>query len=154
MKKTFTISDCRILDLQRISDNRGDLTFIEGNRHVPFDIKRVYYLYDVPADSARAGHAHKALFQFMIPLAGSFDILLDDGFEKHTFHMNRPYRGLLVTPMVWRYIDNFSSGAVCVVLASEVYDESDYYREYPEFLQAAQAARAAAHKITAPGARA
>jgi len=137
----FTVNDCKTIELNKITDARGNLTFIEENRHVPFEIKRVYYIYDVPAGSQRAGHAHKELFQLMIPIAGSFDIHLDDGFEKRSVHMNRPYLGLLVTPMIWRVIDNFSSGAVCVVLTSALFDEQDYYREYDGFMDAAQASR-------------
>jgi hypothetical protein len=141
MPSLFTVVDCRLIELNKISEIRGDLTFIEGQRHVPFDIKRVYYLYDVPAGSQRAGHAHKELFQLVLPVSGSFDVHLDDGFEKRTVHMNRPNIGLLVTPMIWRVIDNFSSGAVSLVLASAYYDESDYYRDYDGFLEAARVAR-------------
>jgi dTDP-4-amino-4,6-dideoxygalactose transaminase len=139
--ESFSVADCRTMDLTKITDARGNLTFIEAQRHVPFDIKRVYYLYDVPAGSSRAGHAHKDLFQLLIPISGSFDIHLDDGFEKRSVHMNRPYTGLLVTPMIWRVIDNFSSGCVCVVLCSAPYDEADYYREYDGFLAEAKASR-------------
>lgn len=137
----FSVNDCKIIELNKITDARGNLTFIEENRHVPFEIKRVYYIYDVPAGSSRAGHAHKELFQLMLPIAGSFDIHLDDGFEKRSVHMNRPYLGLLVTPMIWRVIDNFSSGAVCVVLTSALFDEQDYYRKYDDFIGATQASR-------------
>ena len=128
------LSDCRTIDLPRINDPRGNLTFVEGGRHIPFDIGRVYYLYDVPGGAERGGHAHKALHQLIIAMSGSFDIHLDDGHEKKTIHMNRSYYGLYVCPMIWREIDNFSSGAVCMVLASERYDELDYYREYAEFI--------------------
>ena len=127
------IERCQILDLPRINDPRGNLTFVESGRHIPFDIKRVYYLYDVPGGSERGGHAHKALHQFIIAMSGSFDIHLDDGREKKTIHMNRSYYGLYVCPMIWREIDNFSSGAVCMVLASDFYEESDYYRDYDQF---------------------
>lgn len=132
----MSISKCRIVELPKIADPRGNLTFIEGNRHVPFDIERVYYLYDVPGGSARGGHAHKGLQQLIVAMSGSFDVLLDDGENKKTFHLNRSYYGLYVCPMIWRELDNFSSGSVCMVLASNKYDESDYYRDYTEFMQA------------------
>ena len=135
------IDNGRIIDLPRINDPRGNLTFVEGNAHIPFDIKRVYYLYDVPGGAERGGHAHKGLQQLIIAMSGSFDIHLDDGVSKSTFHMNRSYFGLYVPTMIWREIDNFSSGAVCMVLASERYDESDYYRDYNEFLSATRLAR-------------
>jgi dTDP-4-dehydrorhamnose 3,5-epimerase-like enzyme len=128
------IEQCRIIELPKISDPRGNLTFVEANRHIPFDIKRVYYLYDVPGGSERAGHSHKQLQQLFISMSGSFDILLDDGYEKKKYHMNRSYNGLYVCPMIWRDLENFSSGAVCMVLASDYYDESDYYREYQDFI--------------------
>lgn len=132
----MSLSDCRMVDLPKISDPRGNLTFIEGQRHVPFDIQRVYYLYDVPGGAERGGHAHVALSQLIIAMSGSFDVKLDDGSEKKTFHLNRSYNGLYVCPMIWRELDNFSSGAVCMVLASNMYDEADYYREYDDFLAA------------------
>ena len=127
------IDQCRIIELPKISDPRGNLTFVESGRHVPFPIQRVYYLYDVPGGAERGGHAHKALHQLIIAISGSFDIHLDDGSAKKTIHMNRSYNGLYVCPMIWREIDNFSSGAVCMVLASEYYDELDYYRSYDAF---------------------
>jgi hypothetical protein len=128
---------CRIVDLPKIADPRGNLTFIEGQRHVPFDIARVYYLYDVPGGSERGGHAHKALHQLIVAMSGSFDVVLDDGRGgKQRFHLNRSYHGLYVCPMIWRELDNFSSGSVCMVLASNVYDEADYYRDYGEYQQA------------------
>ncbi len=114
----------------------ASLTFIEGGNHIPFDIKRVFYLYDVPGGSERAGHGHKKLEQLIIAMSGSFDLILDEGTEKKTFHMNRSYYGLYVPSKVWRVINNFSSGAVCMVLASEYYNESDYYRNYNEFIKA------------------
>jgi hypothetical protein len=128
------IDNCKIIDLPKINDSRGNLTFVEGGRHVPFDIKRVYYLYDVPGGAERGGHAHKALHQLIIAMSGSFDIHLDDGYEKKTIHMNRSYYGLYVCPMIWREIDNFSSGAVCMVLASNYFEEDDYYRDYSKFI--------------------
>jgi hypothetical protein len=130
----MNLDKCQIFDLPRINDPRGNLSFIEANRHIPFDIRRVYYLYDVPGGAERGGHAHKALHQLIIAMSGSFDIHLDDGYAKKTIHMNRSYYGLYVCPMIWREIDNFSSGAVCMVLASEYYDELDYYREYNDFI--------------------
>ena len=129
------IADCRLVSLPRIQDPRGNLTFIEGKSHVDFDIQRVYYLYDVPGGSERGGHAHKELRQLIIAMSGSFDVLLDDGSEKKRFHLNRSYEGLYVCPMIWRALDNFSSGSVCMVLASNRYAESDYYRDYDQFLR-------------------
>lgn len=128
------ISNCKIVDLPRIQDPRGNLTFLEGSVHVPFDIQRVYYLYDVPGGAERGGHGHKALHQLIVAIAGSFDVHLDDGKEKKVFQLNRSYQGLYVCPMMWRELKNFSSGAVCLVMASEKYDEEDYYRDYSEFL--------------------
>ncbi len=128
------IENCNILELPRVGDPRGNLTFVEGMKHVPFDIRRVYYLYDVPGGAERGGHAHKALHQLIIAMSGSFDIHLDDGVKQKSIHMNRSYNGLYVCPMIWRTIDNFSSGAVCMVLASDYYDEKDYYRDYGTFI--------------------
>lgn len=130
------IDACRIIDLPKISDPRGNLTFIEGESHVPFSIARVYYLYDVPGGAERGGHGHKELHQLIVAMSGSFDIVLDDGFEKRRFHLNRSYNGLYVCPMIWRELDNFSSGSVCMVLASNLYDEDDYYRDYDTFIAA------------------
>lgn len=132
----FDIDLCRMVDLPKISDPRGNLTFIEGRSHIPFDIQRVYYLYDVPGGAERGGHAHKALHQLIIAMSGSFDVVLDDGREKKRIHLNRSYSGLYVCPMIWRELDNFSSGSVCMVLASNYYDEDDYYRNYDTFLTA------------------
>lgn len=132
----MNIDDCKIIDLPRINDHRGNLTFIEGNVHVPFAIERVYYLYDVPGGSERGGHAHKGLHQLIIAMSGSFDVLLDDGSNKRRFHLNRSYFGLYVCPMIWRELDNFSSGSVCMALASNRYDEADYYRDYADYLRA------------------
>jgi dTDP-4-dehydrorhamnose 3,5-epimerase-like enzyme len=134
------IKDCNFLELPRIGDPRGNLTFVEGGKHIPFDIRRVYYLYDVPGGAERGGHAHKALHQLIIAMSGSFDIHLDDGSGKKTIHMNRSYNGLYVCPMIWREIDNFSSGAVCMVIASDYYDEQDYYRDYGIFINDAKKA--------------
>lgn len=128
------LCDCKIIELPKISDPRGNLTFVESWNQIPFDISRVYYLYDVPGGSERGGHAHKELSQLIIAMSGSFDIVLDDGIDKKRFHMNRSYFGLYVCPMIWRELDNFSSGSVCMVLASNFYDEDDYYRDYDEYL--------------------
>jgi len=128
------IDKCKIINLPKISDPRGNLTFIEAKRHFPCEIRRIYYLYDVPGGSVRGGHAHKELHQLIIAISGSFDIHLDDGYSKKTVHMNRSYYGLYICPMIWREIDNFSSGAVCMALASNFYDESDYYRDYDQFI--------------------
>ncbi|MBA3691860.1 MAG: WxcM-like domain-containing protein [Acidobacteria bacterium] len=132
----MSLSGCEIIELPKINDPRGNLTFVENQTHIPFDIKRVYYTYDVPGGAERGGHAHKELKQLIIAMSGSFDITLDDGFEKQKFHLNRSYFGLYVCSMIWREIDNFSSGSVCMVLASEFFDEADYYREYQDFLNA------------------
>lgn len=126
----------KIIELPRIPDARGTLTFVEGSRHIPFDVKRVYYLYDVPGGASRGGHGHKALHQLIIAIAGSFDVILDNGKDAEHFSLNRSYFGLYIPPMSWRELDNFSSGAVCLVLASEVYEEEDYFRDYGAFLQA------------------
>ena len=132
----MSIADCRVIDLPKITDPRGALTFIEGGNHIPFDVARVYYLYDVPGGAERGGHAHKELHQLIIAMSGSFDVVLDDGREKRRVHLNRSYYGLYVCPMIWRELDNFSSGSVCMVLASNRYDEADYFREYAAFLEA------------------
>lgn len=133
----MSLKDCEIIQLPKITDHRGNLTFIEGMRHIPFDIKRVYYLYDVPGGAARAAHGHRNLSQLMVSMSGSFDVTVDDGRGKKVFRLNRSYYGLFIPPMIWRDLDNFSSGAVCMVLASDVYDESDYFRDYEAFLKAA-----------------
>lgn len=130
----MSIADCKIIELPKITDPRGNLSFIEGGQHIPFDIKRVYYLYDVPGGSDRGSHAHRKLHQFIVAMSGSFDVVFDDGKEKKRFHMNRSHYGLYVCPMMWRDLDNFSSGAVCMVLASERYDETDYIRDYEQFI--------------------
>lgn len=130
------LEQCRILELPKIADPRGNLTFIESGRHVPFEIRRAYYLYDVPGGATRGGHAHRTLHQFLIAMSGSFDVVLDDGRNRVRHHLNRSYYGLYIAPMVWREMDNFSSGSVCLVLASDFYDEADYIRDYETFLQA------------------
>ena len=129
----FNLDACRMVTLPKIADPRGNLTFIEGGNHIPFEIQRVYYLYDVPGGAERGGHAHKGLHQLIIAMSGSFDVVLDDGVNKKRVHLNRSYNGLYVCPMIWRELDNFSSGSVCMVLASNKYDKDDYYRDYAEF---------------------
>ena len=133
----MSLAKCKIIDLPKISNTQGNLTFIEGGNHIPFDIQRVYYLYDVPG-ATRGGHAHKNLHQLIIAMSGSFDIVLDDGREKQRYHLNRSYQGLYICPMIWRELDNFSSGSVCMVLASNLFDEDDYHRDYQTFLQACE----------------
>lgn len=126
----------RIVDLPQIHDPRGDLTFVEGGNHVPFDIARVYYLYNVPVDAERGGHAHKQLEQVVFALSGSFRIKIDDGRAKSEYWLRDPSKGLYVSRLVWREMDAFSQGAVCMVLASQRYDEADYYRRYDDFVDA------------------
>ena len=133
---TLSLEKCRLIDLPKISDPRGNLTFIESGRHIPFDIKRVYYLYDVPGGAMRAGHAHKTLQQFLIAMSGSFDITVDDGHHRMKYQLNRSYYGLYIPPLMWREIDNFSSGSICTALVSDFFDESDYYRNYVDFINA------------------
>jgi WxcM-like, C-terminal len=128
-----SVDECRMIDLPRINDPRGNLTFVEGARHIPFEIKRVFYLYDVPGGETRAGHALKTCHQFIVAMSGSFDAVVDDGRRRSRFQMNRSYYGLYLPPKIWRELENFSSGSVCLVLASEPYDESGYYREYSRF---------------------
>ena len=128
-----TVNDCRMIDIRRFSDNRGYLSVIEGGLDIPFDIKRIYYLYLVP-EVARGAHAHKRLQQLMIATSGSVHVTLDDGKNQKTFVHDKPWKGLYVAPGLWRTLDNFSGGAVCMVLASEKYDASDYIRDYKEFL--------------------
>ncbi len=136
----MSLRNCKRVELPKVHDVRGNLTFIEGGgHHIDFDIRRVYYLYDVPGGADRAGHAHRSLWQLLIAMSGSFDVHLDDGRNRETYHLNRSYYGLLLGPMVWRVIDNFSSGSVCMVLASDYYDESDYFREYDDFMRAVYA---------------
>ncbi|MER2516574.1 MAG: FdtA/QdtA family cupin domain-containing protein [Candidatus Accumulibacter phosphatis] len=130
------VNKCRVIELPKIADPRGNLTFIEANDHIPFDIQRVYYLYDVPGGAERGGHAHQALHQLIIAMSGSFDVVLDDGEQKRRVHLARSYYGLYVCPMIWRELDNFSSGSVCMVLASNKYDEADYFRNYNDFMAA------------------
>lgn len=130
-----SISDCTFVSLPRILDPRGSLTFIEGNKHVPFDIRRVFYLYDVPTEEGRGAHAHRTLSQVLVCLAGSFDVRVDDGASQATIHLNRPWKGVLVPPMIWAAEVNFDPGSICLVLASDLYDEADYIRDRDEFLR-------------------
>ena len=132
----MNLNNYKLIDLPKIADTRGNLTFVEGGRHVPFDIKRIFYLYDVPGGADRAGHALKTCHQFLIAISGSFDVMVDDGRDKARFHLNRSYYGFYIPRMIWRELDNFSSGSVCLVLASEYYDEADYYRVYSDFVTA------------------
>ena len=124
-----------IIDLPKVTDPRGNLTFVEGQNHLPFDIRRAYYLYDVPAGEERGGHSHKECYEFLVAISGSFDVTLDDGKNRVTITLNRPYKGLLIVPGIWRTLENFSSGSVCLVLASQRYIEDDYVRDYDRFLQ-------------------
>lgn len=132
----MNISLCRTYELPKIIDPRGNLTFLESNVHLPFEIKRVFYLYDVPTGENRGAHAHKELQQFIVCLSGSFDVEVDDGTNKKKFHLNRPWKGLYIPSMIWAAEVNFDPGSVCLVLASEKFDESDYYRSYSEYLNA------------------
>ena len=130
------LDECKLIDLPKISDPRGNLTFLETERHLPFQFKRVFYVYDVPGGDSRAGHALKTCHQFLVAISGSFDVILYDGRDKHRYHLNRSYYGLYIPPLIWRELDNFSSGSVCLALASECYDEKDYLRDYSVFLKA------------------
>jgi dTDP-4-dehydrorhamnose 3,5-epimerase-like enzyme len=132
-EKCALIGECKIINFPKVIDYRGNLSFIEENRQLPFKIKRVYYLYDVPAGATRGGHAHKALHQMVIALSGSFEIVVDDGYEKNSFFVNRPHYGVYIPPKIWRELTNFSSNSVALSLVSELYDESDYIRDYDEF---------------------
>jgi len=132
----MTVNDCRLIELPKITDPRGNLTFVEGGQHLPFAIRRVYYLYDVPVGAERGGHAMRTCHKVMIALAGSFIVTLDDGQERREVRLSRPEQGLLIPPMIWREMNDFSSAAVCLVLASDYYEAADYYRDYPEYLAA------------------
>ena len=132
--KNNTIFDCSVIELPKIHNRAGNITPIENTIEIPFNVKRVYYLYDVPGGESRGGHAHKELQQLIIAASGSFDILIDDGQNKKTISLNRPYYGLYIIPGIWRELLNFSSGAICLVLASHLYDKNDYIREYQQYL--------------------
>ena len=131
-----SIEDCLMMELPRIADPRGNLTFVEENRHIPFAIKRIFYLYDVPTAESRGAHAHRTLEQFLICLSGSFGVFLDDGSSQKTVRLRRPWQGLYIPPMIWAAEVDFDPGSVCLVLTSDYFDESDYYRQYNDFLQA------------------
>ena len=135
MPELYRVFDCNIIHLPRIHSRSGNITPIQNRKEVPFEIKRVYYLYDIPGGESRGGHAHRELEQFVIAVTGSFDITLDDGVNKKTVQLNRSYFGLQIRPGIWRDISNFSSGAMCLVLASAEYNEADYIRDYKEFIK-------------------
>ena len=134
MRKESRVYDCTIIELDKHHQERGNISVVENNKTIPFAIRRAYYLYDIPGGESRGGHAHKNLYQLIIAASGSFNVTLDDGDVKRTFTLNRPYQGLLIVPGIWRTLDDFSSGSVCLVLASMEYDETDYVRDYQEFL--------------------
>jgi hypothetical protein len=133
--KTSTVFDCTLVQLPKIHNVAGNITAVNNRTEIPFDIKRVYYVYDVPGGEARGGHAHKELQQFIIAASGSFDIILNDGKVKRSFNLSRPYMGVFVPPGIWRELDNFSSGAICLVLSSHLYSEDDYIRLYDDFIK-------------------
>ena len=130
------IDSCRVYEFPKVPDPRGNLTFIEGEHHIPFGIRRIFYIYDVPTGESRGAHAHKRLQQMLICLSGSFEVHLDDGERQRTVRLNRPWQGLYVAPMVWAAEMNFDPGSVCLVLASDLFDEADYIRDYDEYLKA------------------
>ena len=134
MKQRTTINDCQMLSLPKMNDPRGNLTFIEGAIHIPFNIKRIFYLYDVPTGESRGAHAHHTLHQFLICLSGSFDVAVDDGKSHTVIHLNRPWKGLHLPPMIWAAEINFDPGTVCLVLASDLYNAEDYIRDYRSYL--------------------
>jgi hypothetical protein len=136
-----SLETCKLIDLPRVDDPRGHLTFIEGTRHVPFEIARVYYVYGTPEGAERGGHAHRRLEQLIIAPTGSFEVILDDATSRMTVRLTRPDQGLYIGSMVWRELARFTAGAVCLVLASAPYDEADYYRDYQEFVQAVRGVR-------------
>ena len=133
--KDTTVYDCSVIEMDKHRSDVGNITVIENYDTIPFDVNRVYYLYDVPGGEERGGHAHKELKQLLIAASGSFDVVLNDGNVKRTVTLNRPYHGLLIVPGIWRELNNFSSGSVCLVLASEKYNEADYIRDYDEYLK-------------------
>lgn len=134
MDKDVTVYDCSLINLKKVGDRKGHITFIENNKHIPFPVKRVFYLYDIPGGESRGAHAHKQCHQFIIAASGAFEVLLDDGITKRQVQVNRPDSGLHIPPGIWAQEVNFSSGAICLVLASEQYEEKDYIRKYTNFL--------------------
>jgi len=134
MQKT-TVYDCSVIEMDKHHSDAGNITVIENTKDVPFEVRRTYYLYDVPGGEERGGHAHKELQQLLVAASGSFDVVLNDGNVKRTITLNRPYHGLLIVPGIWRELNNFSSGSVCLVLASRKYEETDYIRDYGEYLK-------------------
>lgn len=130
-----TVFDCAVIDVSKIHNKAGNITVVENQENIPFDVKRIYYLYDIPGGESRGGHAHYELEQFVVAASGSFDVLLDDGKNKNRITLNRPNTALHIVPGLWRSIDNFSSGSICMVLASQRYEEEDYIRDYIEFLK-------------------
>jgi len=133
--KNNTVFDCAIVDMSKVHTVSGNITVLENGDNIPFDVKRVYYLYDVPAGEARGGHAHYELEQYIVAASGSFDVILNDGTNKKTFTLNRPHLALYIVPGLWRELNNFSSGSICMVLASNDYDETDYIRDYNDFIK-------------------
>lgn len=129
-----TVNDCYVIDISKIHNEAGNISILENGENIPFDVKRIYYLYDVPSGEARGGHAHYKLEQYIVAASGSFDVILNDGINKRRFSLNRPNLALHIVPGLWRELDNFSSGSICMVLASHTYDEKDYIRDYKEFL--------------------
>ena len=129
-----SLAGCFWIDLPQISDLRGNLSVAESSKNIPFDIRRIYYIYDIPVNETRASHAHRELIQVFIAISGSFDIMLDDGNQQMTYRLDQPHRGLYVCPMIWHEVKNFSDGSVCLSIASDHYDEADYYRNYEDFL--------------------
>jgi dTDP-4-dehydrorhamnose 3,5-epimerase-like enzyme len=133
---SWRLDQCRLIELPKVSDPRGTLTFIEENRHIPFEIKRVFYVYDIPTGQNRGAHAHSMTQQFLICISGSFDVILDDGSQKRTIHLDRPWQGLYIPTLIWASVSNFVHGSIYMVLASDLYRETDYYRDYAAFLKA------------------
>jgi hypothetical protein len=136
--KNANVYNCQVLELGKVHNRAGNITIVEGDQNIPFQVKRIYYLYDIPGGESRGGHAHKELYQLIVAASGSFEVLLDDGKNKKIVRLNRPNYGLMVVPGIWRELFEFSSGAICMVLASEKYNEADYIRDYNSFLQIKQ----------------
>lgn len=134
MRQT-SVYDCSVIEIDKHHHKKGNISVVENNKTIPFEVKRVYYLYDIPGGESRGGHAHKELKQLIVAASGSFNVTLDDGNVRRTFTLNRPYQGLLIVPGIWRTLDDFSSGAVCLVMASLPYDEEDYIRDYKDFVK-------------------